>query len=234
MFEVINMGIPHLRSEQILALYVAEASHLEPDIVTYYGGGNDSVRIERSRGYLFARRMSLFFYFVSDLAGGRRYFDKSFVGNHIRGKADTFLSNLDALNSRIRKDGGIFVVVTQQMKSHAVPPNEIRGVTYEEEVALVREKLVREGQVQFREMVMLAHSEVMSSVREWAPRKNVALVDVIKEMNQERDLLARKSWVHLRPEGNRVIAEALAEEIEKLVGSRAAGEVGAEAEVADR
>lgn len=42
-FEVINLGIPHLNSEQIYALFMAEALALNPDVVTFYEGMNDTV-----------------------------------------------------------------------------------------------------------------------------------------------------------------------------------------------
>ena len=41
-YEVINLGIPHERSDQILALFLAEALPLHPDVVTFYEGVNDS------------------------------------------------------------------------------------------------------------------------------------------------------------------------------------------------
>src|SRR5262249_13086620 len=41
-FEVINLGIPHLKSDQIAALFEQEALPLRPDVVTFYEGINDS------------------------------------------------------------------------------------------------------------------------------------------------------------------------------------------------
>lgn len=43
-FEVINLGIPHLHSEEILALFYAEVIPLHPDVVTFYEGVNDAAR----------------------------------------------------------------------------------------------------------------------------------------------------------------------------------------------
>jgi hypothetical protein len=43
-FEVINLGIPHLRSEEILALFYAEAIPLHPDVITFYEEVNDAAR----------------------------------------------------------------------------------------------------------------------------------------------------------------------------------------------
>ena len=39
--EVINLGIPHLQSDQIFSLFMHEAIRLDPDIVTFYEGIND-------------------------------------------------------------------------------------------------------------------------------------------------------------------------------------------------
>ena len=43
-FEVINLGIPHLHSEQILTLFLAEAIPLHPDVVTFYEAVNDAAK----------------------------------------------------------------------------------------------------------------------------------------------------------------------------------------------
>jgi len=48
-FEVINLGIPHLQSEQILALFLTEAIPLQPDVVTFYEATNDAARGNPSR-----------------------------------------------------------------------------------------------------------------------------------------------------------------------------------------
>lgn len=41
-FEVINLGVPHLTSRMILALFLAEGLALKPDFVTFYEGINDA------------------------------------------------------------------------------------------------------------------------------------------------------------------------------------------------
>src|SRR5262249_40456783 len=41
-YQVINLAIPHLMSAEILSLFLAEAVSLEPDVVTFYEGMNDS------------------------------------------------------------------------------------------------------------------------------------------------------------------------------------------------
>ena len=45
-YEVINLGMPHLTSWEILALFEAEALQLEPDVVTFYEGANDAAAVD--------------------------------------------------------------------------------------------------------------------------------------------------------------------------------------------
>jgi hypothetical protein len=51
----------------------------------------------------------------------------------------------------------------------------------------------------------------MDDLRAWASREQVPLVDVIRELDGNRDLMV--NWVHLRGEANAIIARALAREI---------------------
>jgi hypothetical protein len=50
----------------------------------------------------------------------------------------------------------------------------------------------------------------------------VPFVDVVKALDQDRDVLV--SWVHLSPRGNRMIADAFAEEIKQLVRRQVVGQ----------
>ncbi|MEM7192037.1 MAG: SGNH/GDSL hydrolase family protein, partial [Pseudomonadota bacterium] len=44
-YEVINFAIPHARAEEIRSMLVAEGLALDPDVITFYEGRNDSYRI---------------------------------------------------------------------------------------------------------------------------------------------------------------------------------------------
>lgn len=68
---------------------------------------------------------------------------------------------------------------------------------------------------------MLIHEQMMDELRGWAKDKGVPLVDIIALLDDRRDLLL--SWVHLHPEANARIAEALAKPILKLFCSETAG-----------
>lgn len=47
-FEVLNLGIPHLRAENIYFLFMKEVLKLNPDVVTFYEGSNDVDLDQRS------------------------------------------------------------------------------------------------------------------------------------------------------------------------------------------
>ena len=46
-YEVINLGIPHLDSPSIAALFQSEGAVLDPDVVTFYEGVNDTNAVVR-------------------------------------------------------------------------------------------------------------------------------------------------------------------------------------------
>jgi hypothetical protein len=48
-FEVLNLGIPHATSDHILSLFLAEGPLLDPDVVVFYSGANDSALEEKPR-----------------------------------------------------------------------------------------------------------------------------------------------------------------------------------------
>jgi hypothetical protein len=59
--------------------------------------------------------------------------------------------------------------------------------------------------------IFLVHTHLMEALRTWAAANDVELVDALALLDERRDLLV--SWVHLHPDANRVIANALAERI---------------------
>ena len=96
-------------------------------------------------------------------------------------------------------------------------------ITYDEEVQGARQELARGdiGPAKVRRSFLLRdfdyarmfliHARLMSDLRTWAKTADVGFVDLIKVLDDDRDVLV--SYVHLSPEGNRKIAAALASEI---------------------
>lgn len=217
-FEVINLGIPHLTSEQILALFTAEALPLNPDIVTFYEGINDAAPMGPGGAappralslYKRASRFAREHFLVLELAHKlltRKRFSEPEVRAQVQQPRAAFLANLTRILEASRNRGIRFIVVSQQAKSGLVPDEEISRVTYAEEVDRVRNKLARDGSLTMVETAMLTHSGLMAALRDWASANGVPFVDGISTLDRARDQLA--SWVHLKPRGNRLLAEAL-------------------------
>ncbi|HUF79859.1 MAG TPA: hypothetical protein VMN03_01895, partial [Burkholderiales bacterium] len=163
-----------------------------------------------------AREHSLLLHMVHGLLQKDR-FAAAFVHTHVQRPREAFFANLGHLLEATRTAGIRLIVATQQALSGAVPDEEMAGVTYAEEVARVSAKLRRVGGLSAAEMAFLAHSGLMEELRSWAVANNVPLVDGIATLDRNRDQLA--TWVHLRPRGNRLLAEAFASAIAGLACS---------------
>jgi hypothetical protein len=246
-FEVINFGIPHLKSEQILALFKTEGLALHPDVVTFYEGVNDTwrsrvlfkktsrgpgtVRTTLRRSYLLHRSFTwLRDHFITIvIADGflkRRKgakFNAADVEVHMRGKSEEFVKNVSAIYDVCKRNDITFIVGGQQAKSLTLDMKHMKGVTYEEEVDIVRRMLAEKGYINADQLNFLTHAALMHDLREWIDANNVPYADVIAAMDQRRDCLV--SWVHLNAEGNLIVAGTFARAILRDVGSKSAARV---------
>lgn len=235
-YEVINLGIPHMRSENIRSLFFGEALTLNPDIVTFYEGMNDTVSMAGLRGKIvniavkgtkesiFLRKMVDIYAVLRDkivlvffLENSLVYFsDKTFSTDdfnyYLQGKSDKFLKNLSEIKDECAKRGILFIVANQQSRSLTPDMGNIKGISYQGEVEHLRQKLQGEG-VNIWELRFLIHASMMSELKKWALSNNISFVDVIKALDDDRDFLL--SWVHVNHKGNRIIAKAFADEILK-------------------
>lgn len=214
-FEVINLGIPHLDARQIQALFTDEGLPLSPDIVTFYEGVNDSQggtwrapkqRSMRQKLRTWGRKHFVTLLMISEAMKVETVFGAADVAREIEEKAPLFLEPLEAIRNLAAEHGASFYVVPQQANSGLYEREEIRGISYAEEVATLEKKLEETGAVGNAERILLIHNALMNGVREWAVRDGVPVIDVIRALDERRDTLV--TWVHLTPEGNEIIADA--------------------------
>lgn len=254
-YEVINFGVPHATSDNILALFLAEGLPLDPDMVTFYEGANDSAVIEPQDGReSVGWRETIADRFLlgalldrivpsTDAADA----DWWWSGELAERRTHAFIANLERLAAECRRRNIRVVVCTQQMKSTLIPPEELKGLTYDQEVERVRQmvadnrvgphalpvsrlafgtRLQGEDALNIRKLAasyppraLLVHTRLMAALRTWVPGADVGFVDVIHELDARRDLLV--NWVHLRGEANGIIAQALAREIRSELAGQA-------------
>jgi len=215
--EVINFGIPHLESDQIRALFEAEALAIDPDVVTFYEGVNDTRRLERQaseRAFNWVASKLLLVRWVQLTLWDRlESFDGDDLEHHLQDKADFFVGNIAAMAQVCSERGILFVAVAQQATSKTLTPEQLKQTSYAEEEALIRARLEERGRLSGLELVFLIHCELNRGLRSWAETNDAPFVDVVAlfdELKQRHHLV---SWVHLSPHGNRMVAEALRDEI---------------------
>jgi lysophospholipase L1-like esterase len=221
-YEVINLGIPHLKVEAIRALFLAEGIPLDPDIVTVYSGLNDSptlgvVRhshLNAPRGRIEALRARLlsvaFVDSLLDLRGLR--ISAAEVERESAQASENFHTHLSAIHEVCESRGILFLALSQQVTSMTIPFDRLAGVTYGEELARVSDMLKSEPQLLHNYVFrFLGHSVIMRDLRSWVEKESVPFVDVQAALDSDRDVLL--SWVHLSPRGNQLIANAIGEEI---------------------
>lgn len=233
-YGVLNLGIPHLPIYNIYHLFLEDGVALQPDIVTLYEGGNDSagfygVQLSRARpvrnwlsrfktfrmiDYVLAYRSVLYQLCKSTIEERDNQFTADEVQQHGAGKSEHFLSYVAKIHAVCLKHGARFIVATQQINSSGYRPTENTAkskLTYEGEYSLVRDKMARGATVSRYEANLYVHHEMMADLRAWAAENEVPLADVITRLDHRRDVLL--SWLHLSPEGNRMVADVLADTI---------------------
>jgi hypothetical protein len=248
-FEVLNLGVPHATSDHILSLFLAEALLLDPDVVVLYSGANDSAIKEEPQsgvGGLWSalcERLLLIRFLDHALGSAVPGSTESWSDEFAERRRRVFLRNVETLRAACAERHIRLIAVTQQARSLAVPSDALRGLSYEDEVRLVRERVAR-GVVGSRDS-MDAWRNVASRVARLprgqgkAARQRLADLDktriflIHSGLMQELREWARSaevgfvdgiavldddrhlliSWVHLHPEANRKLAGAIAGEI---------------------
>ena len=225
-FEVINLGVPHLNSGQILSLLMHEGLVLSPDVVTLYSGINDAADSIKSVATLVSGVSE------SVLQSFIRSFRDTFIGlalldNLIRNKVarytynnsahvdlirDRYLGNIRTMHYLLSGSGIRFLPATQQAKSDLYDGDSIRGISYREEVGVLREMADSRRAMSLNSIYLMVHSELMDGLRSLVEGEFEApIVDVISATDSRRDYLL--SWVHVAPGGNRIIAREYAARI---------------------
>jgi len=230
-FEVINLGIPHLTSTQILALFAAEGVRLHPDVVTFYEGFNDANEIgnkvesaakPRRSGYSSTRWRKRFVRWMRDrflvaaladalVTNWTQRFSPAQIAAETERIRGILLDNFATLAQMSREEGFTPILASQQARSQLVPREKVRGITFKQEIELVSKELTERESVDRKGAALLVHAALLEAEAEWARQHGVPFADVLQALDPRRDTLV--SWVHLSHEGNQIIAQQLAASI---------------------
>jgi hypothetical protein len=238
-FEVINFAIPDSGVFEIRAMFMAEGLTLDPDVITFYEGRNDSARVlptdfrqaggnGTSTDWLHgvwnaATRTVMLARFVDEqFAAHTRYLAADAIESLRNISARTskwFFFDLDRIRQVAKRKNIVLIIANQQANSKSwfgIPAAQRmgqKGVTYSDEVAGIERILERGESISGYESDFLIHARLMRELRTWAEKNKLPFVDIIRLLDHERQHLV--SWVHLDAYANGVVADALADEILK-------------------
>lgn len=235
--EVFNLGIPHYRSNNILAMARAELAELQPAVVTLYAGYNNAMVLPsssnpglpyRAKDWLKAHSVTyraLHPYLVTAYSKLTRLLKEDVVGlphlgvpvdlpqarvAQLRASArEEYRRDLDSIIAVIRAAGATPVLMTQTMTLARLPG--ARFETYRPyllEVAYVESVLTARGSVPAPYSTLLIHHDIVAEYRDAARRHNVPLVEGLATLDRERERVMA-SFVHLTDEGNNRLSAAI-------------------------
>lgn len=227
--QVINAGIPHFTSDNLVSIFKNELWKYSPDLITLYSSYNDAVRIidmttgQRALRWLH-EHLAIYVALkrLSSMLGGPEL--------HSKYAKYTNLSNEDYIKTQIAlhrekfdKNLREIVALAQQKGVHVlfirqpIRMPEIRGTspetkwTYEEDLKFAKHKLEHGEFLSSEEVTLIIHSELLQTQNEIAQLLSIPVVDNIRIVNQHPEYFA--SYVHLTEEGNQALAATLAEAI---------------------
>ena len=236
--EVYNLGIPHFRSNHILAAARAELPALQPDVVTFYAGYNNSMvlRSVAEPGLLYRMKdwfkyhsvtyRALHPYVATAYQKMSKGLKRDVVGLPHLGlpveipaarvaqlRADAraeYRADLDSLVAVIKPTGAQLVFILQTFTLARLPGARLTGPsrTYLQEGAYVDSLLAANGTIPAPYSTLLIHRDILAEIRDAASRHHLTLLDGVGVLDREREIVMA-SFVHLTDEGNRRLSAAI-------------------------
>ena len=236
--EVINAGIPHFTTDNILAALEQEVFDYEPDLVTIYTGCNDAVRPLAETGW--QRSSRVLDEYSAAYAGIRKLVNRA-LGPILFSQWTGYLATMDqpSIERQLRlheqrtrgnferileltAERGIEVVVIRQpitlwfdRVERGLARDSDPRTTYEEEHERIVTQLRDEGYVQGFEVPLLVHHRLQEIIEELARERDLAVVDNVALVAEVPTGLG--SRVHLTRQGNERLAGALHEAVRPIV-----------------
>ena len=239
--EVLNLGIPHATSDNLLALARAELPSLQPDLIVIYSGVNDAGHpkqkedagaVYRLKDWMFFHSVAwrfvhhtvrnLYFRFVESTNVDPLGIPNLDVPLRLhRGQVEDlreflterYRANIRSIVELGRELGAQTLLVTQATTfrySHSKGGEE-EQMTYVEETVALKSEYEKTGSLVAFDVGMLAHRDLMRALEEIAAETGMLMTDGIRALEEDRREL--RSYVHLTPAGNAILAVAIRDTI---------------------
>lgn len=231
--EVINAGIPHANSDNILAFLKEELLGYSPDIVTLYAGYNDAIyvmdatRLQRLLRWLHGHvTIYVAMKRLIEMLGGPELYSKwarygtapspDYIANQIHLHAVRYRDNLEEI-VRLCKENKVKLIYIMQGVNPLFERKNDRSLsfTYQESIAAAQGRLRAGHVLSSDEVVLLIHGELMNVLEAVAGRSEIPVVDNRTILNEHPEYFA--SYVHLTEDGNAALAQVLQNSIMKTL-----------------
>jgi lysophospholipase L1-like esterase len=226
--EVINAGIPHANSDNMVAMLRSELLAYEPDVITVYEAYNDAVELIDTNSlqkllrwmhahvatYVAAKRLIA-------VAGGPELYsrwsryhssNRDYVERQIELHVGRYEKNIREILALAERTNARVILVKQPVNVDS--PRTRKARSYGERVQLLWRGLENGDALLADEIVLVVHSALIRSLEKIARERNVAVVDNIVILDEHPGYFA--SYVHLTEDGNEALARALADEILRM------------------
>ena len=235
--EVINAGFPYYTSGSILSLLDSELLQYQPDLITLYNGFNDTgwpIHMgAAARAARWVQNHSITYVLLRETFGDRfgkaerKVLDQAFPitlrGEMLKENSDAvaarYRTNVETIIQHARSKGIPVVVIKQPVSAHEC---DYLSLSYDQENQRILERFQHGKNLSGIETLMLKQHRMMLELEKLATDQSLPLVDNVKIVDQDRRRLA--SWVHLTPEANQRLAEALEHAIKRYVPPTAAAQ----------
>lgn len=239
--EVLNLGIPLARMDNIVAIAKTELPSLMPDLILLYAGYNNAmfskesnragglVRFKNWMNHHSVMWRSLhavirdFYYLVS------RRLNRDVMGlPHMSVPIDLTHGQVEAARAKALAEYSAdvqrlaefatqhrvpLILITQTMTLYYLSHEfHDRWRTYGEEMDRVQQAYAETGKAPATSAALLIHGDLMTELRRIAKQRDLVLVEGIEKLDHDRPRMM-VSYVHLTKLGNHMLAEHLGDAI---------------------
>lgn len=234
--EVLNCGVPHMNSDNILAMFREEILSYSPDLVTFYEGYNDASwpldvnRLQRVMSWMdeYSAAYACLRKGVSAV-GGKMHERWNKYGAQVSGTAAEHQlqlhvamtrANLTEILRLAQQQHVQVVFVRQPIRRPSDLPKEAPP-SFEDAYREIHQQLVDTGQINGLDITFYIHHALLELQGELARDWKLPIVDNVSLVDGHPKSLVTQ--VHLSEEANRRLAEAIYQAIEPFVSREESG-----------
>lgn len=238
--DVLNAGIPHADTGNVIAMLRDEILDYRPDVITMYAAYNNAGQVKattrlqslsrwmhvHSVTYMGLRLATSKVLGVTLGVGARGWAghlacaSPAYIARQRELHVPTYHSDIVTFVELVRSAGATPILIRQPMTSRLSTGSTVPALSYEGEIAYLSDRLRSGGCITPLEALVLIHKALIDDLDRVAAEQHVIMVDNVQIVDSNPDSFA--SQVHLTEAANARLADALHDAILPVVEERAA------------